>query len=83
MNLVLIDQMKDEYLVVVVQIKPMEEVGCNPKKDGPLPKHICKVLRRYKDVYANKLPQELQVRRKFDQKIEVILRSELLSKSLY
>ena len=53
------------------------------RKNGPLLKHICKVLWRYKDVFTNKLPQELLPTKETDHKIKVILGSKPPFKAPY
>ena len=50
LNLVSINKMKDERLVVVVQMRQMERMERDANKDGLFPNHICIVLRRYKDI---------------------------------
>ena len=83
LNLVSIEQMQDKQLVVVVQMEQMEGTRWEARKDGLLPRHISKVLGKYKDVLTNELSQELLPKREVDHKIEVIPRSEPPSKAPY
>ena len=83
LNLVSMEQMQDEQLVEVVQMEQMEGTRGEARKDGPLPKHIRKVLGKYKDVLTNELPQELPPKREVDHKIEVKPGSKLPSKAPY
>ena len=81
LNLIFKDQMKNEKLVVVVQVKPIEGTKREAKKDGTLLKHIHKVLERYKDILTNDLPQELLPKKEVNHKIKVIPESKSPSKS--
>ena len=83
LNLVSIDQMTNKQMVVVVRMEQLQRTHEEAKTNGPPPKHICKVLGRYKDVLTNELPQELPPTREVDHKIEVIPGSEPPSKAPY
>ena len=64
-------------------MEQMEGTRGEARNDGPLPRHIRKVLGKYKDILTNELPQELPLKREVDHKIEMILGSEPPSKALY
>ena len=64
-------------------MEQMEGTRGEAKKDWPLPRHICEVLDKYKDVLTNELPQELPLKREVDHKIEVIPGLEPPSKAPY
>ena len=64
-------------------MEQMEGTRREARKDGPLPRHICKVLGKYEDVLTNELSQELPPRREVDHKIEVISGLEPPSKVPY
>jgi hypothetical protein len=70
-------------MVVVVRMEQHQITHVEVKTDGPPPKHICEVLRRYKDVFTNELPQELPPTREIDHKIEVVPGTKPLSKAPY
>ena len=67
--------MKEEQLVIMVQIRPIERMKGKAKRNRPILEHICKVLGRYKDVPTNKLSLIL-LKREFDHKIEVVSKSK-------
>ena len=83
LNLVSMEQMQDVQLVVVVRMEQMEGTRGEARNDGPLPRHICKVLGKHKDVLTNELSQELAPKKEIDHKIEVIPGSEPPSKAPY
>ena len=56
--------MKNEQIVVVLQLKQLQGTRENARLDGPHPKHICEVLARFKDVFINDLSQKFPPRRK-------------------
>ena len=53
-------------------MEQMEGTSGEARKDGPLPRHICKVLGKYKDVLTNELSQELPPRKEVNHKIQII-----------
>ena len=70
-------------MVVVQNLEQMEETWGEARKDGPLLRHICEVLGKYKDVLTNELFQELPPKREVDHKIKVIPGSKSPSKAPY
>jgi hypothetical protein len=83
LNLVSLDRMSNVQMVVVVRMEQHQRTHEEAKTDGPPPKHIRDVLRRYKDVLTNELSQELPPTREINHKIEVIPGSEPPSKAPY
>lgn len=77
------NQMKNEQMVVMIQMDQLQGTHKVDRNGGPLPKHIQEVSLRYKDVFNNDLPQELSPKTKVDRKIKVIPRSEPPSKPLH
>ena len=61
-NFVLMDQMKNEQVVTVVQLEQLQLTHEEVKKDGPPSNHICGMLVRYKDVFTNVLLKKLPPR---------------------
>lgn len=65
LNLVLMDHMKNEKIVVEVQLELVQGTLWEARKNKHLPKHICGVLTKYKDVLKNELlkkwvPKEME-----------------------
>ena len=64
-------------------MEQMEGTRGEEKKDGFLPRHVRKVLGKYKDVFTNELSQELSPRTEVDHKVELISGSKPPSKAPY
>ena len=68
----------------MVQIEYVhQETHGEVRKNRHPPKHVCKMLARYEDVFINGLPQKLPPRKGINHKIVVILRSEQPFKAPY
>lgn len=59
LNLVSMDQTKNEKLLCWFEWNNSKKNHWHVRKDEPLPKHICILLARYKDVFINEVLQKL------------------------
>ena len=62
LNLVLIDQMKNENIMVVVQLEQLQGTYGKSRKNGPPLNYFGGMLVRYKDVFTNVLLEMLPPR---------------------
>ena len=83
LNLVSLEQLDDEWWVVVMWAGQETKEEHKAKSGKLLPKSIEEVLKKNKNVLFKELSQALLLRRKMDHKIKVILGIELSSKALY
>ena len=64
LNLVSIDQIKNEQIMAVARLKQCQGTHGKARKCGHLPKHIQGVLVGYKDVLTNKFPQKITAKKR-------------------
>jgi hypothetical protein len=83
LNFVSLDQLDDDWFVVVIRARQEEGVEPKAKSRKVLPKSIKEVLKRYKDVLAKGLSQELPPKREVDHKIKIIPEADPPSKASY
>ena len=75
--------MKNEQMVVVVQMKQFQGTYGEARNDRILPQHIWDKFERYKVELTNELPQEFPLRREKNYNNEVIPKFEPPCKAPY